>query len=157
MSEPSWRTRRLARELAEELRTLRVEDVLVNALLACRRSATAGSGATPDTEDDRDLEQARLAIETMKALTPVLETFVPPELIPNFAGRSSELQLAYVGHGRGSDPGHAGARTRPSPRPTSRSRSASARSSDFVNRMPRGETGPTQGISTRGQAGAPTL
>jgi len=86
----------VARQVAEELRSLRVEDVLVNALLAVSSIGYRRLGATPDTADDRDLEQVRLAIETMKALAVVLETFVPPELIQNFAEAVSELQLAYV-------------------------------------------------------------
>jgi hypothetical protein len=86
----------VARELAEELRTLRVEDVLVNALLAVSSIGYRRLGTTPDTADDRDLEQVRLAIETMKALATVLETFVPPELLQNFAEAVAGLQLAYV-------------------------------------------------------------
>jgi hypothetical protein len=86
----------VARELAEELRTLRVEDVLVNALLAVSSIGYRRLGTTPDTVDDRDLEQVRLAIETMKALATVLETFVPPELLQNFAEAVAGLQLAYV-------------------------------------------------------------
>jgi uncharacterized protein YjaG (DUF416 family) len=86
----------VARELAEELRTLRVEDVLVNALLAVSSIGYRRLGATPDTAADRDLDQVRLAIDTMKAIATVLETFVPPELLQNFAEAVAELQLAYV-------------------------------------------------------------
>ena len=53
-------------------------------------------GLTEDTTDDRDLEQARLAIETMQALTPVLEPSFPPELMRNFAQSVANLQLAYA-------------------------------------------------------------
>lgn len=86
----------LARELAEELRALRVEDVLVNALLAVSSIGYRRLGATPDTADDRDLEQVRLAIDTMQALATVLDKFVPPELLQNFGEAVAGLQLAYV-------------------------------------------------------------
>ncbi len=47
-------------------------------------------------EPTRDLEQARLAIETMRALTPVVENLVPPELIRDFNQSVANLQLAYA-------------------------------------------------------------
>ena len=53
-------------------------------------------GATPDTQEDRDLEQVRLAIETMQALTPVLGNFVPEELVRDFHSSVANLQLAYA-------------------------------------------------------------
>ena len=44
----------------------------------------------------------------MKAIATVLETFVPPELLQNFAEAVAELQLAYV---RAMDEGHTGVST----------------------------------------------
>ena len=87
---------RLARELAEELRKLRVEDVLVNTLMHVSSIGYRRLGASEDTRDDRDLEQAQLAIETMRAITPVLERFVPAELLRDFNSSVANLQLAYA-------------------------------------------------------------
>ena len=87
---------RLAAELAEELRKLRVEDVLVNTLLTVSSVGYRRLGLTEDTREDRDLEQPRLAIETMRALTPVLERVVPPELVADFTSSVANLQLAYA-------------------------------------------------------------
>jgi hypothetical protein len=87
---------RLARELAEELRKLRVEDVLVNTLMHVSSIGYRRLGLTEDTRGDRDLEQSRLAIETMRALTPVLEKFVPGELVRDFNTSVANLQLAYA-------------------------------------------------------------
>ncbi len=87
---------RLAREMAEELRSLRVEDVVVNTILAVSTIGYRRLGTTPDTTDDRDLEQVRLAIDTMQSLTAVLETFVPAELLRDFTAAVANLQLAYV-------------------------------------------------------------
>ena len=87
---------RLAAELAEELRNLRVEDVLVNTLLTISSIGYRRLGLTDDTREDRDLEQARLATETMQALTPVLEQVVPAELVADFTSSVANLQLAYA-------------------------------------------------------------
>jgi hypothetical protein len=86
----------LARELAEELRRLRVEDVLIQALVTISSIGYRRLGLTEDTREDRDLEQARLAIETLRAVTPVLEQVVPPELVQQFAEQVASLQLAYA-------------------------------------------------------------
>jgi len=87
---------RVARELADQLRRLRVEDVLINTLMTVSSIGYRRLGMTEDTREDRDLEQARLAIETMRALTPVLEKFVPAELIREFDQSIASLQLAYA-------------------------------------------------------------
>ena len=97
MSEvPSDEQARLARELAEQLRKLRVEDVLVNTLMHVSSIGYRRLGATVDTRDERDLDQVRLAIETMRALTPVLDRFVPGELVRDFNSSVANLQLAYA-------------------------------------------------------------
>jgi hypothetical protein len=87
---------RLARELADELRKLNVEDVLINTLVTISSIGYRRLGLTPEDREDRDLEQARLAIETMRAVTPVLERFVPGDLIRDFNQSVANLQLAYA-------------------------------------------------------------
>ena len=86
----------LAEELVEALRQLKVEDVLVQTLVTISSIGYRRLGLTPDTEADRDLEQARLAIETMNAITPVLERFAPEQLIQDFRQSVANLQLAYA-------------------------------------------------------------
>jgi hypothetical protein len=85
-----------ARELADELRKLKVEDVLIGALIQISSIGYRRLGLTPETKDDRDLGQARLAIETLRAVTPVLENVVPPDLIRDFNQSVANLQLAYA-------------------------------------------------------------
>jgi len=46
--------------------------------------------------DDRDLEQAKLAIESLRALLPVLEGTVPEDVMRDFRQVTSNLQLAYA-------------------------------------------------------------
>ena len=86
----------IARELAEELRKLRVEDVLVNTLVHVSSIGYRRLGLTEDSRDERDLPQTALAIETMQALLPVLEDFLPQELITSFGEQIANLQLAYA-------------------------------------------------------------
>ena len=85
-----------AEALAEALRTLRVEDVLVQTLVTVSTIGYRSLGVTEETNEARDLEQTRLAIETMRALTPVLAQVVPPELTRDFEASVASLQLAYA-------------------------------------------------------------
>jgi hypothetical protein len=86
----------LARELAEELRKLRVQDVLVNTLVHVSTIGYRRLGLTEDSVDERDLDQSRLAIETMQALVPVLEGFLPEDVVGSFQEQVANLQLAYA-------------------------------------------------------------
>ena len=86
----------VARELAEELRKLRVEDVLVNTLVHVSTIGYRRLGLTEDSVDERDLDQSRLAIETMQALVPVLEGFLPEDVVSGFQEQVANLQLAYA-------------------------------------------------------------
>ncbi len=86
----------VAQRLAEELAQLKVEDVLVSVLIQISSIGYRRLGLTEDTKEDRDLEQAKLAIDTMKALTPVLAQVVPPDLIRDFEQSVANLQLAYA-------------------------------------------------------------
>jgi hypothetical protein len=87
---------RLAQELADQLRSLRVEDVVINALVQLSSVGYGRLGLTDDTRASRDLEQVRLAIETMLALVPVLEQAIDPELVRDFHSAVANLQLAYA-------------------------------------------------------------
>ena len=79
-------------QLLEQMRRLKVSDLLVSTLMTVAQLGFAK--LDPDT---RDLEQARLAIEAMRALLPVLEGVVPEETVRDFRSVVSNLQLAYVG------------------------------------------------------------
>jgi hypothetical protein len=86
----------IARELADELRRLRIEDALIQTLITISSIGYRRLGLTEDTRDDRDLQQAKLAIDAMAALTPVLESVVPEELIRDFNQSVANMQLAYA-------------------------------------------------------------
>ena len=104
MSEHVNDEEQLARQLAEDLRRLRIEDVLIQTLITVSSIGYRRLGLTEDTKDDRDLQQVKLAIDTMTALTPVLENVVPVELIRDFNQSVASLQLAYAqAAGEGAD------------------------------------------------------
>ena len=104
MSEHVNDEEQLAQQLAEELRRLRIEDVLIQTLITISSIGYRRLGLTEDTKGDRDLQQAKLAIDTMTALTPVLENVVPAELIREFQQSVASLQLAYAqAAGKGAD------------------------------------------------------
>jgi len=104
MSEHLNEEEQLAHELAEELRRLRVEDVVIQTLITISSIGYRRLGLTEDTKQDRDLEQAKLAIDTIVALTPILEDVVPDELIRDFNQSVASLQLAYAqAAGKGAD------------------------------------------------------
>jgi hypothetical protein len=78
-------------ELLDALRQLQVSDLLVQTL-----STVSSLAYHRLAEEHRDLEQARLAIEALRALVPVLAGAVPPELTRDFEQVTANLQLAYA-------------------------------------------------------------
>ncbi len=78
-------------DLIEALSRLQVSDLLVQTLSTV--SSLAYHRLSPE---HRDLEQARLAIDALRALVPVLADAVPPELTRDFEQVTANLQLAYA-------------------------------------------------------------
>jgi hypothetical protein len=78
-------------ELLEAVRKMKVSDLLLSTV-----ATTAQLGYAKLEEDSRDLEQARLAIDSIKALLPVLEGSVEDEVLREFGQLVASLQLAYV-------------------------------------------------------------
>ena len=82
---------RLIAELQAELAKLTVTDLLLQTL-----HSLSLLGYHRLSGEGRDLEQARLAIESLKALVPVLEGSAPDEALRDFAQVLAGLQLAYA-------------------------------------------------------------
>lgn len=74
-----------------ELKKLKVVDLLMQTLYT-----VSSLGYRRLSPEDRDLEEARLAIEALRALLPVLEGAVPDDVIRDFRQVLSNLQLAYA-------------------------------------------------------------
>jgi hypothetical protein len=95
-------------QLEEQLKTLRVEDVVVQTIVTLVNLGGRRAGLAPGTEAERDPEQLRLAIEGARALLGLIEA----ELGPDGAAirdALSQLQLAYTQLAGGQQPTPPGA------------------------------------------------
>lgn len=82
---------KLVDELQAELAKLKVSDLLLQTLYTVSSLGYHRlSGAT------KDLEQAKLAIESLKALVPVLEGSIPDQALQDFQQVLANMQLAYA-------------------------------------------------------------
>ena len=79
-------------ELREAVARLRVGDLLAQTLV----SVVSLGYAKLEPGAGRDPEQARLAIEAIRALAPLLEGSTDEALLRDLEGARSSLQLAYV-------------------------------------------------------------
>lgn len=93
--------------LDEQMRNIRVEDVVVQTTvtlvnLGARRLGLAAAPGE-DVSAERDLGQAQIAIEAVRALLPLL----PPEVNEQIAPALSQLQMAFAreAQGAGQAPG----------------------------------------------------
>jgi hypothetical protein len=82
---------RLIEELQAELAKLTVSDLLLQTL-----HSISLLGYHRLSGEARDLAQARLAIEALRALVPVLEGTAPEEALRDFNQVLANLQLAYA-------------------------------------------------------------
>jgi hypothetical protein len=80
----------LAAAYEAQLKQIRVEDVLIQTLVSLLNLGGRKAGLSPGTEDERDPEQVRQAIEGVRALMPIVEP-----LLGKDAGQI-QLQLAYA-------------------------------------------------------------
>ncbi|HEX5923527.1 MAG TPA: hypothetical protein VFY45_06820 [Baekduia sp.] len=82
-------------QLEEQLKSLRVEDVVVQTIVTLVNLGGRRAGLAPGTEAERDPDQLRLAIDGARALLGLIEA----ELGPDGAAirdALSQLQLAYA-------------------------------------------------------------
>jgi hypothetical protein len=89
--EPTADEQKLIEELQTELAKLKVSDLLLQTLYSVSSLGYHRLGA-----ETRDLEQAQLAIEALRALVPVLEGAVPADALRDFNQVLANLQLAYA-------------------------------------------------------------
>jgi outer membrane biosynthesis protein TonB len=93
VSEPSEEQ---IRAFEEQLKRLRVEDVLVQTLVTFVNLGARRLGLTGEPES-RDLDQAKLAIEGARALMPL----VPPDELGPIRDALSQLQMAFARESQG--------------------------------------------------------
>jgi hypothetical protein len=90
-SQPKPSDEELLEQVEEELRKLKVSDLLVQMLYTM-----SSLGYRKLSAEDRDLDQARLAIEALPALVPVLEGTIADDVSRDFRQVTANLQLAYA-------------------------------------------------------------
>ncbi|HEV8209355.1 MAG TPA: hypothetical protein VGP77_04505, partial [Vicinamibacterales bacterium] len=90
----------LIEQLQAELRRLKVADLLVQTLYS-----VSSLGYHRLSGEGKDLDQARLAIEAMKALLPVLEGAVAADALRDFNQVLANMQLAYASATAEASPG----------------------------------------------------
>ena len=89
--QPSASEQELVEQLQAELGRLKVSDLLLQTVYTI-----SSLGYHRLSGESKDLEQARLAIEALKALLPVLEGAVPAEAVRDFNQVLVNMQLAYA-------------------------------------------------------------
>lgn len=95
----------------QEIKRLRVEHVLLENVVTLVNLGMRRTGLMGGTEDERDPEQVRLAVESVRTLLPLLEPSSSAEQLEQIRQALSQLQMAYVqisggdGEGAPSEPG----------------------------------------------------
>jgi len=85
----------LAAAYEAQLKQIRVEDVLIQTLVSLLNLGGRKAGLSPGTEDERDTEQVRQAIEGVRALLPIVEPLLGQDAA-QIREALSQLQLAYT-------------------------------------------------------------
>ncbi len=106
-SQPSEEELRAAYEA--EIKKIRIEQILLENVITLVNLGMRRTGLAPGTEDERDPDQVRIAIEAVRALLPLTEQVAPGQAKP-IQDALSQLQLAFVRIG-----GKPGAGSEPAP------------------------------------------
>jgi hypothetical protein len=91
-----------------EVKKIKVEHVLLENIVTLINLGMRRTGLAPGTESERDLSQVRLAIESVRALLPLIDQTAPQQVGP-IRDALSQLQLAFVRIGGQGQPAAAGA------------------------------------------------
>jgi hypothetical protein len=91
MAEEKPRGELTEEELIDQFRRMKVSDLVLSTLFTLTQ---LGYGKLEPSA--RDLEQARLAIDSLGALLPVAKTAVPEEVTRDFESALANLRLAYA-------------------------------------------------------------
>ena len=89
--QPDVSQEELLAQLEEEFAKLKVADVLVQTVFTISSLGYRSLG-----EEHRDLDQARLAIEALRALVPVIKDSLPADVTRDFDQLVANMQLAYA-------------------------------------------------------------
>jgi hypothetical protein len=82
--------------LEEELKRVRVEQVVTEATVSILNVAVLRAGLVPGSEGEQDLGQTRMGIEAVRALMPLVEQALGAEQARPIRDALAQLQMAYV-------------------------------------------------------------
>jgi hypothetical protein len=97
-----------------QIKQIRIEHVLLENVVTIANLGLRRTGLAPGTEDERDPEQVRIAIDAIRALLPLLEASMP-EQAAQIRDALSQLQFAFVKIGGAGAEAGAAAPTAPPP------------------------------------------
>ena len=78
-----------------EIKKIRIEQILLEQVVSIINLGMRRTGLAPGTEDERDIEQVRVAIEAVRALLPLIEQSAPAQA-GQIRDALSQLQMAFV-------------------------------------------------------------
>jgi len=96
MSEQQPTEEELRAALEEQMKQVRVEQVVVQAAVDVLNVTVMRAGLVPGSEAERDLEQTRVGIEAVRALLPLVDQALGPEQTRQIRDALSQLQMAYA-------------------------------------------------------------
>jgi hypothetical protein len=91
----------------QQIKQIRVDQLLLENVVTIINLGMRRTGLAPGTEDERDLDQVRVAIESVRGVLPVLESTAPEQIGP-IRDALSQLQMAFVKLGGSGGPPPAG-------------------------------------------------
>jgi hypothetical protein len=78
-----------------EIKKIRIEQILLEQVVSIINLGMRRTGLAPGTEDERDIDQVRVAIEAVRALVPLIEQSAPAQA-GQIRDALSQLQMAFV-------------------------------------------------------------
>jgi hypothetical protein len=100
-----------------EIKKIRVDQVLLEHVVTLVNLGMRRTGLSPGTEDERDVDQVRTAIDAIRAQLPLLERIAGDKIGP-IRDALSQLQLAFVKIGGAQQEPETGAKPeQPAPKP----------------------------------------
>jgi hypothetical protein len=125
-----------------EIKKIRVDQVLLENVVTLVNLGMRRTGMSPGTEEERDLGQVRITIESIRALLPIIEQSAAQQAGP-IRDALSQLQLAFVRLGGAPAPQGAAAGATGEADPAGGSPAGSGEASQPPPPKP-GEPGPAQ-------------
>ncbi len=98
----------LRAELEKQFRSQKVSDLLMQYMVSLSTLAYAKMGLTDDTRDVKDLEQARLAIDSFKALLDSVGDRLGEQDAQALSGALASMQMTFVQATEGDSAGETG-------------------------------------------------